>query len=192
MRLRHRAFTLVELLIVLGIVALLVALIVAASGAARESARQRTCVSNLHQIGLAFAMYSNDYDGSEPVQGQPIQYWQLGLPNPTAVPEFIRTYVKDKQVMLCPDYHGITPIAQRNTTYLWSSAEDMPEHAYYSFSAMVARRGELTPLLSCDSHNGPINFAKAPRWAQMRVIVLRLNQQVQSELVPVRSVTDSW
>ena len=192
MTLRHRAFTLVELLLVLAIMALLAALLVAAAGAVRESARQRTCVSNLHQLGLALAMYSNDYDGHDPVPSQPMQYWQLGLPRASVLPAFIGTYVKDKQVLRCPDYHGKIPIANLTTTYLWSPDADMPAHPYYSFSEMVARRGELTPLLSCDSHNGPINIAKEPRWAQMRVMVLRLNQQVQSELVPVRSSTDSW
>lgn len=189
---KHRAFTLVELLIVLGIIALLAALVLAAAGPVRESARQRTCASNLHQLGLALAMYSNDYDGSESVPSQPMQYWQLGLPRASAIPAFIGSYVKDKQVLRCPDYHGIVPIANLTTTYLWSPDVDMPGHLYYSFSQMVARRGELTPLLSCVSHNGPINIAKDPRWVQMRVMVLRLNQQVQSELVPERSVTDSW
>jgi prepilin-type processing-associated H-X9-DG protein len=61
---RHRnAFTLVELLVVLGITTVLIALLLPALGAARESARRVTCSSNLRQIQVACVNYSVDNQG---------------------------------------------------------------------------------------------------------------------------------
>lgn len=53
----RRAFTLVELLVVIAIIAVLIALLLPAIQAAREAARRARCQSNLHQIGLALEMY---------------------------------------------------------------------------------------------------------------------------------------
>lgn len=54
-----RGFTIVELLVVIGIVAILVALIVPAVQKARETARKTQCVNNLRQIGIALSSYAD-------------------------------------------------------------------------------------------------------------------------------------
>ena len=55
----RRAFTLVELLVVIGIIALLIALLLPALGRARESARATVCLSNLRQVHTALVFYAN-------------------------------------------------------------------------------------------------------------------------------------
>jgi prepilin-type N-terminal cleavage/methylation domain-containing protein/prepilin-type processing-associated H-X9-DG protein len=64
---RRTGFTLVELLVVIAIIALLAAILFPVFAQAREKARQTTCRSNLKQIGLAFRMYADDYDGAWPL-----------------------------------------------------------------------------------------------------------------------------
>jgi len=69
-RRRHRrrhAFTLVELLVVIGIVAILIGLLLPTLRRARESAKNAQCLSNLHQVGVYLQLYQNQYRGQLPV-----------------------------------------------------------------------------------------------------------------------------
>lgn len=60
---RRRGFTLVELLVVIGIIALLISILLPSLNRARESAKTTQCLSNLRQIGNALATYAAEWQG---------------------------------------------------------------------------------------------------------------------------------
>jgi len=78
-------FTLVELLVVVGIIAVLAGLLFPVFAQVREEGRRATCLSNLRQIGLAFGMYLADNDGLYPNNGDPFLWmgrrWRWPLAN---------------------------------------------------------------------------------------------------------------
>jgi len=65
-RARRRGFTLVELLVVVGIIALLVTILMPALGRAMELARRTICMTNLSTLGRGWIMYWNDWDNKLP------------------------------------------------------------------------------------------------------------------------------
>jgi type II secretory pathway pseudopilin PulG len=111
------AFTLTELLFVLGILFLLGVLTASVMARARIKSNESVCISNLHQIGLGLRMYMDDYDAQQPVQGVLMSPYQLGFPPLDSFLVFRDKYVGSRQVFYCPAYHGKKPIKELGTTY---------------------------------------------------------------------------
>jgi prepilin-type N-terminal cleavage/methylation domain-containing protein len=63
---RQDAFTLVELLVVIGIISLLIAMLLPALNKARQQAKLVQCASNLRQLGMGVQMYATDWRGQWP------------------------------------------------------------------------------------------------------------------------------
>jgi len=108
----RRAFTLVELLVVIGIIAILIGLLMPALSRARESAKTSACLSNLRQLGQAMQAYANDWHGFIVPAGyrdaaaNTLENWATILVNQKFVT--VRRYntlsapVGDNSVLLCP------------------------------------------------------------------------------------------
>ena len=102
---RASAFTLIELLVVIAIIAILAAILFPVFARARENARRSSCQSNLKQIGLGIAQYTQDYDERFPyginVTFSPTSN-NWGLNDGLLWPQIVQPYVKSIQVFACP------------------------------------------------------------------------------------------
>ena len=96
---------------VIAIIAILAAILFPVFAQAREKARAISCLSNLKQAGLGYAMYTQDYDETTPCQVTPVT--QRDANNYFTVSGgcwyvLIQPYVKNWNVFLCPDRVGTT------------------------------------------------------------------------------------
>jgi prepilin-type N-terminal cleavage/methylation domain-containing protein/prepilin-type processing-associated H-X9-DG protein len=97
-----RAFTLVELLVVIGIIAVLVAILLPALQSAREKALRVKCGADLHTFAQAVTMYANQNKGRVPMHyGGSNWLWDL----PYDSRDWLTDYAKlPQEIFYCPSY----------------------------------------------------------------------------------------
>lgn len=144
-----RGFTLVELLVVIGIIALLISILLPSLQKARKQALDLTCQSNLKQLASATLMYAVDYKGRFPYQ----PYESVFDPfNPVSNGNWaggILKYVNgNKQVYVCPivrssigEGTSIYNVYKQGIFYnYWYNTVDLP--LTYFFNGIAAGYGK--------------------------------------------------
>jgi prepilin-type N-terminal cleavage/methylation domain-containing protein len=186
---KRQGYTLVEILVVIGIVALLAALVFGAFGPVRAKSRDSVCVSNLHQWGKAFSMYISDYDGVDPVLGTPMTHAQLGLPDERAGEAFMKQYkLWQSPADRCPSSRRTIGPKKKVPMVSYLAAGFASERFNEDLPGVVAKRGMDYPLMICDQHNENVEWLTLPSWATRRVVILRISQQISDKKVSAKEL----
>src|SRR5277367_830513 len=115
----HRAFTLIEMLVVLAIVGIVAALLLPALARTREAGRTTACLSNLHQIGLGLQIYVQDNQNLMPVMYD--RSTNSAVTNGPSINIVLLSFVSgNSNVFRCPsDFENLYQLT--GSSYSWNS-----------------------------------------------------------------------
>ena len=146
----RRAFTLIELLVVIAIIAILAGILFPVFARAKAAAKQASCLSNLHQIGIAMTLYMTDYDDFYPhaidaSDKYDSSIWnafpafQAQIPYMPLMSEALQPYVKSHEIFHCPSDTG-TGLLDNHYPDLFQTSPSL----FFKYGSSYLYRTELT------------------------------------------------
>lgn len=156
-----RGFTLVEVLMVIGIMVILAALSFPVFVNAKKAARRTACISNLRQIGVAITLYRGDLTPSD--RGTPVE---MGLP-----PDRGALRMASFASLQC---QGNNPSG--NGYYMTYPGPDDEDHFQELWARYVASYGSQSIIFFDPNHQE--SFPRSIKWDNWAAIGLRLDGSV--------------
>lgn len=135
---KRKAFTLIELLLVIAVIAVLLAILMPALRAARDQAKKTVCTGHIKGLVLALRMYADDYDGKthkSPNYG----LWDNAWQHPTVVTRYgpndsmaywgvaYEPYAKNKKIFRCPSTKRVDDWPERGAPW------GLPSQQYFKY-----------------------------------------------------------
>ena len=134
----RRAFTLIELVVVIAIIAVLAALLFPALGAAKARAQRTVCVNNLHQISVGIHLYLDDQNNASPGNTNAAR---LPFVSWTDYRQFVNNYVGIKgassaqdKVFACPADTFFYDMSGNGRGYVPQPMHEQADHAFTSYA----------------------------------------------------------
>jgi prepilin-type processing-associated H-X9-DG protein/prepilin-type N-terminal cleavage/methylation domain-containing protein len=173
------AFTLVELLVVIGIIALLIGLLLPALNSAREQSKSVQCLSNLRQMTVMAHAYIVANDGHYPLAYFKTDSWDFSMVKGKSVPGLLWGGRSDVRIQQCPSFDGksnspLDPYTGYNYNTSYIGGEQVGSTVRSSAKASQVRQPSHTALFGDGEWSSGANkYMRAPFFVPGEPLVAR-------------------